>query len=440
MSNRRRYRSYARWISLVRRIRLFLIPAIALLLAGAAAHEASAYTLGPEIVVQAAGADLSVTGYSVPSLFDWNNDELPDLIVGEGGGGHPAGLVRIYLNVGSPGAPQFDDYFLAQAGGIDLYESASGCLGCAPRCVYWDVDGRKDLIVGTAQGGVRLYLNVATDESPAFDQGTDLYYLLDGVPTPIGVGARAVPAVVDWNSDGKKDLLVGALGGRIHIFINEGTDSAPVFNGENFAQEDGADLYVPSNRSSPVAVDVDGDGNKDLLAGNTNGETLLYSNVGSDEVPAFSGYVVLEGGGVPIDLPGAARSRVAIGDWHGDEGNDVLIGGGDGLVRLHLEVDPDSVPQIPVPRVQLAQPWPNPFNPHATISFTVREPTAVRVALYALDGRHVLDLADGSYSEGDYSFEWDGRDASGATVPSGTYLVRLESARERQVRKAMLVR
>jgi len=40
--------------------------------------------LGPEELVQAGGADISVLGYSVPSLADWDNDGLNDLIVGEG--------------------------------------------------------------------------------------------------------------------------------------------------------------------------------------------------------------------------------------------------------------------------------------------------------------------------------------------------------------------
>ena len=44
--------------------------------------------LGPEELVQAGGADISVLGYSVPSLADWDNDGLNDLIVGEGSGSY----------------------------------------------------------------------------------------------------------------------------------------------------------------------------------------------------------------------------------------------------------------------------------------------------------------------------------------------------------------
>jgi len=40
--------------------------------------------LGPEEIVQAGEFDLTVSGYSVPSYVDWDNDGLLDLIVGEG--------------------------------------------------------------------------------------------------------------------------------------------------------------------------------------------------------------------------------------------------------------------------------------------------------------------------------------------------------------------
>jgi hypothetical protein len=79
--------------------------------------------LGPEQLVQAGGADIQVPGYSVPSLAYWDGDDLMDLIVGEGG---DPGKVRVYLNVGAPGAPQFSDFFYAQSEGADLTVPGGG--------------------------------------------------------------------------------------------------------------------------------------------------------------------------------------------------------------------------------------------------------------------------------------------------------------------------
>ena len=297
--------------------------------------------LGLEERVQANGMDIDVTGYSVPSFVDWNNDNLQDLIVGEGGGFQDA-KVRIYLNVGTESNPQFLKHFYAQSNGIDLTCPASGCMGCFPRVVYWDADLRKDLLMGQANGKVKLFLNIGTDEKPTFDGGTFLQVGPFGEKEDIDVGNRATPSAVDWNNDGNKDLIAGAYDARIHIFTNEGTDTEPNFVIETFAQEDGKDLLVPGGRASPVILDLDADGRKDILAGNTNGELLFYSNVGTDEDPSFSGYWRVEAGGVPIDLAGSPRSRPSVCYWTGDgyfdsmDGYiDVLIGASDGKVHLY---------------------------------------------------------------------------------------------------------
>jgi hypothetical protein len=134
------------------------------------------------------------------------------------------------------------------------------------------------------------------------------------------------------------------LDGKMHLFINEGTDTAPDFLAQTFAQEDDLDLVVPSSRSSPDVLDLDSDGKKDLLTGNTNGQLLLYINTSTDSDPLFSGYSLVESDGVAIDLPGTPRSRPFVCDWTGDGYLDVLIGAADGKVHLYQGVpEPTTV-------------------------------------------------------------------------------------------------
>jgi hypothetical protein len=295
---------------------------------------ATGLELGSEEIVKAGGIDLTVPGYSVPAWVDWNSDGLCDLLVGEGGNGF-TGKVRVYLNSGVPGGPMFTTYFYVQSNGVDLTVPPVGCLGAFPRCVYWDADQRKDLLVGQADGLLKLYTNIGTDAVPTFDGGTFLQVGQPGSKVNIDVGDRAAPAVVDWNSDGRKDLAVGGLDGKIHLFINQGSDAAPDFLAQTFAQNSGVDLLVPTGRSSPVVLDLDHDGKKDLLTGNTEGQLLLYVNTGTDAAPSFSGYVAATSDDVPINLPGTLRSRPSICDWTGDGVADVLVGYGDGKVHLY---------------------------------------------------------------------------------------------------------
>ena len=302
----------------------------------AAIPAAGLLNLGPEQLVQSDDVNIDVPGYSVPCYVDVTADGLADLIVGQGDYAS-AGMVRIYTNTGSVGAPAFSGFTYAQSSGSDLILAASGCLGCAPRAVDWNEDELVDLVIGlSGDGSVRLYLNIGTAASPTFDGGTTL--TVGAAKEDISVGYRAVPTIVDWNSDGKKDLVVGAYDGRIHLFINEGTNAAPMFLAHTYAQDGGVDLDVATSRSAPTVLDVTNDGRKDLLTGDTNGQLLLYANVGTDQAPTFSGFTQVTADGVPIDLPISPRSRPSACDWTGDGLTDVLIGAGDGLVRLYQGV------------------------------------------------------------------------------------------------------
>ena len=303
------------------------------------------FDLGPEEFVQAGGSDIVVPGYSVPSLADWNNDLLKDLIVGQGGGYGDA-KVRVYLNVGTEGDPCFADYFYVQSNGADLTCPAQGCMGCFPRVVYWDQDEHKDLLVGQADGTVKIFLNVADDNEPAFDGGAYVKVGTGGLWN-LDVGSRATPSVVYFNGDGLLDIVAGGMDGYIHVYENSAADGLPPqfensSAGGTRAWMGGADLYVSAGRSSPVVMDLDGDGWLDLLAGNTSGWILFYANAQVEDMTVFVEPTRVASQGVSIDLPGSPRSRPSVCHWTGDghfgpaDGYwDLLVGSGDGRVRLY---------------------------------------------------------------------------------------------------------
>ncbi len=59
------------------------------------------------------------------------------------------------------------------------------------------------------------------------------------------IGHTASPEVLDWNNDGKKDLLVGTFqNGKVMLFLNRGTDAAPLFEEGRVLQAGGRDISV----------------------------------------------------------------------------------------------------------------------------------------------------------------------------------------------------
>jgi len=300
----------------------------------AAAAARADFAFGPQQVVQASGADIDVGTYSVPCYGDWNSDGAGDLIIGRGDG-----QVSVYLNTGTAQAPAFSpgSSFQVMAGGVMLEVGSSGCMGSFPRLVHWNDDSLVDLLVSDTYGKVSVCLNQGPADSPVFAYGTYLQVGQPGSKSDIDVGDRAAACVTDWNGDGCKDLVLGELTGLVNILLNEGTDTAPDFRSMTLLQDavTSTDLEVPSQRSSPTMGDLDGDGLMDLVAGNTNGELLLYINVGTANAPQFSAYTDLEADGVKIDLSGSARSRPFLCDWTGDGLLDLLVGASDGKVYLY---------------------------------------------------------------------------------------------------------
>ena len=64
---------------------------------------------------------------------------------------------------------------------------------------------------------------------PQFQEGVKIQ--ANGKDIDVKVG-HLVPCVADWNGDLKKDLIVGQFsGGKISLYLNEGTNEKPEFKG-----------------------------------------------------------------------------------------------------------------------------------------------------------------------------------------------------------------
>jgi len=188
--------------------------------------------------------------------------------------------------------------------------------------VDWDEDGRKDLLTGENVGYIRIYLNTNTDEEPIFNG--HIFVLVDGLN--FDVGSYSAPDIVDWNNDGKKDVICGDSSGRVTLLINVGTNAAPLFTSasRSFIQDGSSDLDAGTT-VSPIAVDLNRDGKKDLVIGESGGRFCYYENSNTDAAPVFNGYSYLKDStGATIDVENYAR--VCAADWDNDGIVDVMSG------------------------------------------------------------------------------------------------------------------
>lgn len=120
----------------------------------------------------------------------------------------------------------------------------------------------------------------------------------------------------------------------------------------------------------------------------------------------------------------------------------VLVEAGTTTTRLertggkNLAVDEESVPL----RTELLAPTPNPFNPMATLRFSLERACRIDLSVYNLRGRKVSTLAEGPYSAGSHVVVWSGRDDDDRSTASGLYLARLKADGRELTQRMLLVR
>ena len=79
--------------------------------------------------------------------------------------------------------------------------------------------------------------------------------------------------------------------------------------------------------------------------------------------------------------------------------------------------------------------YPNPFNPVTSFEFTMPEDGMVKISVYDVSGREVVELVNGYQTAGTYPVTWDASNLS-----SGVYMLHMTADNFSTIQKVMLIK
>lgn len=290
----------------------------------------------------------------------------------------------------------------------------------------WNDDGRLDIIVGDRLGNIRFFRRLPSG---------DIFLIAEPMIAVAGkeifLGYNSSPSVVDWNNDNLPDLVAGKLEGipaGLHLYINDGITGEPLFNATDtvYCSGEPIELYA----SYPDFGDLNDDGLLDLIVGSSNGKIACYINCGTADLPVFEEFEYLVSDGEVIYF--YSYMRPSICDWNEDGIPDILVADFSGEVFLFL-----GEPLTGVEEIETA----------CTIKFSLESPAVglirasielpntafVKAALYSVDGRLQCMESYGILDSGVHLLQMDI-----SRIPAGAYMF-ISSAGEVTVSRSVVI-
>jgi hypothetical protein len=314
---------------------------------------------------------VSTSGYNAPTFGDVDGDTVDDLIVGVIGGAFnstTSSVDNLYWLRRDPdgGSSAFVERTRRFIGALDVGSESTVAAGDL------DGDGDTDLVIGskldplaTTTGRLFLLENVGSAGDPRFALGDTLQ--------PVEAYHYA-PALGDLDGDGDLDLVLGTWGADLRYVRNEGSRSAP-----RFVSVDGPLVTLTrGSHATPALGDLDGDGDQDLMVGESSGTLNYYRNEGTG---TEARYVLVSDRFLEIDV--GRRSAPTLADLDGDRDLDLAIGTDDGSIVTYRNVGDARSPQ---------------FVPDSLLDVDL--PPLVTPAFVDLDGDGRLELMVGTEGGG----------------------------------------
>jgi len=299
---------------------------------------------------------------------DHDGDGVLDLVVGVGDwteygwdnaydaagrwtNGPLRGYVYVARNAGTTAKPEYEKPARL---GVETFGWPS------PNAADWDGDGDLDLLCGEFLDGFTYFENVGTRREPKYGPGKRLQ-TPDGKPLVMDL-QMITPTAIDWDGDGDLDLVVGDEDGRVALVENTGQrrDGVPSFLPPRYFRQE-ADAVKFRALVTPVGFDWDGDGDTDLVCGNTAGYLGFIENLSGPGVerPKWAAPKLLEADGKVVRIQAGPNGSIqgpceakwgyttlSVADWDGDGLPDLVVNSIWGKVHWYRNVGTRRQPTL----------------------------------------------------------------------------------------------
>ena len=319
--------------------------------------------------------------HASPSVVDYNNDGLMDLVIGcsssLSGGELDQPRLILLENIGTISAPAFQ---IANNNWLELSSTFSSS-NPSPTFGDFDNDGDDDLVVGFFNGSLHYFEN----ESGWTYTGI--------IPTTNGinnVGNSATPSISDIDNDGKLDLVAGEEEGNLNYFRNSGNSSGPLFTLENEELGGINTTITPpyfEGQSAPFFYEFENE--KYLTVGSKSGKIFQYQvgNAAEEWAEIEQSFEIYSSFNAS---PSGLSTKPVVVNLNNDGIPEVITGLvtgglefflGDGFLSIESRQNSEDL------GIRM---FPNPSEGELTIELDDNESAFQRLFIYSLDGRMVF--------------------------------------------------
>lgn len=305
---------------------------------------------------------------------DYDGDGTLDLIIGVGDWtdygwdnaydvsgrwtrGPLRGFVYLARNAGTNAKPKYEKPAKIMAGDrpVEVFGWPS------PNFADFDNDGDLDLLCGEFLDGFTYFQNIGSRTQPRYAPGVRLK-TADGRPLAMDL-QMITPTAIDWDKDGDIDLIVGDEDGRVAFVENTGkhhADRSPIFLPPRYFRQEADDVKFGA-LATPCGFDWDGDGDIDIISGNTAGHIALIENLSRAgvEKPRWAAPRLLEADGkvirIQAGLSGSIQgpceakwgyTTLTVADWDSDGLPDLIANSIWGKVHWYRNIGTRTAPKL----------------------------------------------------------------------------------------------